>query len=77
MRLLKVATCNLNQWAMEFESNMKNIKTSIAEAKAAGAVIRLGPELEVTGYGCEDHFLELDTVTHSYASIFSFYFDDE
>jgi len=50
---------------MDFESNMKNIKASIAEAKAAGAVIRLGPELEVTGYGCEDHFLELDTVTHA------------
>ncbi|KFK35811.1 hypothetical protein AALP_AA4G040300 [Arabis alpina] len=56
MRLLKVATCNLNQWAMEFECNMKNIKASITEAKASGAVIRLGPELEITGYGCEDHF---------------------
>lgn len=76
MRLLKVATCNLNQWAMDFECNMKNIKASITEAKAAGAVVRLGPELEVTGYGCEDHFLELDTVTHAYASFFCFYFDD-
>ncbi|CAF2080840.1 glutamine-dependent NAD(+) synthetase [Brassica napus] len=66
MRLLKVATCNLNQWAMEFECNMKNIKASISQAKAAGAVIRLGPELEVTGYGCEDHFLELDTLTHAW-----------
>ncbi|KAA8540782.1 hypothetical protein F0562_024299 [Nyssa sinensis] len=35
-------------------------------AKEAGAVIRLGPELEITGYGCEDHFLELDTVTHAW-----------
>ncbi|XP_021905095.1 glutamine-dependent NAD(+) synthetase isoform X1 [Carica papaya] len=66
MRLLKVATCNLNQWAMDFDCNMKHIKESIATAKKAGAVIRLGPELEVTGYGCEDHFLELDTVTHSW-----------
>ena len=24
-----------------------------------------GPELEVTGYGCEDHFLEPDTATHA------------
>ncbi|KAK9926365.1 hypothetical protein M0R45_023599 [Rubus argutus] len=66
MRLLKVATCNLNQWAMDLDCNMKNIKESIAKAKEAGAVIRLGPELEITGYGCEDHFLELDTVTHAW-----------
>ncbi|XP_057968427.1 glutamine-dependent NAD(+) synthetase isoform X2 [Malania oleifera] len=66
MRLLKVATCNLNQWAMDFNFNLKNTKESIARAKAAGAVIRLGPELEITGYGCEDHFLELDTVTHAW-----------
>ncbi|CAA2993035.1 glutamine-dependent NAD(+) synthetase-like isoform X2 [Olea europaea var. sylvestris] len=66
MRLLKVATCNLNQWAMDFDCNVRNIKESIFRAKKAGAVIRLGPELEITGYGCEDHFLELDTVTHAW-----------
>ncbi|KAJ0977061.1 hypothetical protein J5N97_012535 [Dioscorea zingiberensis] len=66
MRLLKVATCNLNQWAMDFDSNLRNIKESISRAKEDGAVIRLGPELEITGYGCEDHFLEQDTVTHSW-----------
>uniref|UniRef100_M1AVY3 Glutamine-dependent NAD(+) synthetase n=1 Tax=Solanum tuberosum TaxID=4113 RepID=M1AVY3_SOLTU len=66
MRLLKVATCNLNQWAMDFDCNLSNIKQSVAEAKAAGAMIRLGPELEITGYGCEDHFLELDTVAHAW-----------
>ena len=26
----------------------------------------MGPELEITGYGCEDHFFELDTVKHSW-----------
>ncbi|KAH7513692.1 hypothetical protein FEM48_Zijuj11G0008100 [Ziziphus jujuba var. spinosa] len=66
MRVLKVATFNLNQWAMDFDSNLKNIKDSIAKAKQAGAVIRLGPELEITGYGCEDHFFEIDTVSHSW-----------
>ncbi|KAG6788184.1 hypothetical protein POTOM_004239 [Populus tomentosa] len=66
MRLLKVATCNLNQWAMDFDCNFKNIKESITQAKQAGAVIRLGPELEITGYGCEDHFLELDTINHGW-----------
>ncbi|XP_058225335.1 glutamine-dependent NAD(+) synthetase isoform X2 [Rhododendron vialii] len=66
MRLLKVATCNLNQWAMDFDCNLNNIKESITRAKQSGAVIRLGPELEITGYGCEDHFLELDTVAHGW-----------
>ncbi|WCJ26567.1 Glutamine-dependent NAD(+) synthetase [Euphorbia peplus] len=66
MRLVKVATCNLNQLAMDFDTNLANIKESITKAKEAGAAIRLGPELEITGYGCEDHFLELDTVTHSW-----------
>ena len=30
MRLLKVATSNLNQWAMDFDCNAKQIKESIA-----------------------------------------------
>ena len=28
------------------------------------AKYRLGPELEIPGYGCEDHFLEGDTFRH-------------
>nr|CAD1819917.1 unnamed protein product [Ananas comosus var. bracteatus] len=66
MRLIKVATCNLNQWAMDFDTNVRNIKESISRAKEEGAAIRIGPELEITGYGCEDHFLEQDSVTHSW-----------
>ena len=38
-------------------------------AKGAGARYRLGPELEVTGYGCEDHFLEPDTLHHAWQSL--------
>ncbi|KAK3126853.1 hypothetical protein QOZ80_7AG0563980 [Eleusine coracana subsp. coracana] len=66
MRLLRVATCNLNQWAMDFDTNLRNVKDSITRAKAAGAAIRVGPELELTGYGCEDHFLEQDTTAHAW-----------
>ena len=35
-------------------------------AKSKGASYRLGPELEVCGYTCEDAFFEPDTVTHSW-----------
>ncbi|KAK8928796.1 hypothetical protein KSP39_PZI017536 [Platanthera zijinensis] len=66
MRLITISTCNLNQWAMDFDNNLSNIKLSISRAKEVGAAIRIGPELEITGYGCEDHFLEQDTVTHAW-----------
>lgn len=67
-RLVKVATCNINQWAMDFKGNLERVKESIREAKAQGCTFRTGPELEITGYGCEDHFLENDTFTHSWNS---------
>lgn len=65
-RIGKIATCNLNQWAMDFEHNKNNIIESIQAATKAGATIRVGPELEIPGYGCEDHFLEMDTEIHSW-----------
>ena len=54
---------------MSFTHNKSNIIQSIVEAKRLGATYRLGPELEVSGYGCEDHFFELDTVRHSWQTI--------
>ena len=71
-----VATCNLNQWAMDFTGNLDRIRISIAEAKAAGAGLRLGPELEIPGYGCEDHFLEEDTSLHSWEVLAQLLSDD-
>ena len=67
--LVRVATCNLNQWAMDFRGNLERIEESIREAKAAGCTFRTGPELEITGYGCEDSFLELDTFEHAWESV--------
>ncbi|XP_045039340.2 glutamine-dependent NAD(+) synthetase isoform X2 [Desmodus rotundus] len=34
-------------------------------AKQKGAKYRLGPELEICGYGCWDHYYESDTLLHS------------
>ncbi|KXZ51564.1 hypothetical protein GPECTOR_12g527 [Gonium pectorale] len=76
-RLATLATCNLNQWAMDFEGNLERIKDSIRQAKARGATYRVGPELEVPGYGCEDHFLELDTVSHSWEVLAALISDPE
>ncbi|KAH8668588.1 putative glutamine dependent NAD+ synthetase [Xylariales sp. PMI_506] len=63
-RLVTVATCNLNQWALDFEGNTKRIIESIQKAKEAGAALRVGPELEICGYGCLDHLLEQDLYLH-------------
>ncbi|KAL9649390.1 hypothetical protein ABK040_014301 [Willaertia magna] len=65
MHLVTLATCNLDQWSLDFEGNLERIKQSIIIAKQKGARYRLGPELEISGYGCQDHFLETDTYTHS------------
>lgn len=72
--LVTLAACNLDQWALDFDGNLKRVLLSIRKAKARGARYRLGPELELCGYGCEDHFLENDTFLHcdqSLASILS------
>lgn len=74
--LVKVATCSLNQWALDFDGNLTRTRESIRRAKADGAKLRLGPELELPGYGCEDHFLEADTFHHSWNSLASLLSDD-
>ncbi|CAI8510028.1 unnamed protein product [Pichia kudriavzevii] len=63
---ITLATCSLNQWAMDFEGNRDRILESIKIAKSKGAKLRVGPELEVPGYGCLDHFLENDTYIQSW-----------
>eukprot|EP00922_Rhytidocystis_sp_ex-Travisia-forbesii_P024432 GHVS01035856.1.p1 GENE.GHVS01035856.1~~GHVS01035856.1.p1 ORF type:complete len:880 (+),score=158.92 GHVS01035856.1:53-2692(+) len=64
-----VSACNLNQWAMDFDGNLSRTIASIRLAKKEGAKVRVGPELELCGYGCEDHFLEIDTITHCWESL--------
>ncbi len=67
--LMTVATCTLNQWALDFDGNLERIHESCKQAQQSGAMYRLGPELEICGYGCEDHFLEPDTIDHSWQSL--------
>ena len=67
--LARVATCNLNQWALDFEGNYARVVTSIERARTQGATFRTGPELELTGYSCEDSFLENETVHMAWESV--------
>jgi NAD+ synthase (glutamine-hydrolysing) len=68
-QMVRLATCNLNQWALDFDGNLQRVIESIRIAKQQGAKFRLGPELELSGYSCEDHFLELDTFLHCEQSL--------
>ncbi len=65
-RKIKVATCTLNQWAMDFTGNKERIINSLKICQENNVSIRVGPELEITGYNCEDHFYEMDTIIHSW-----------
>jgi NAD+ synthase (glutamine-hydrolysing) len=67
--LVTLTTCSLNQWALDFQGNADRILQSIKEAKATGSSLRIGPELEITGYGLLDHFLEADTDLHAWESL--------
>lgn len=66
VRKVIVAVSTLNQWALDFEGNLNRILQSIQMAKQLGAKYRSGPELEICGYTCEDHYLEGDTILHSW-----------
>ena len=76
MRIARLATCALNQWALDFEGNIARVKASILQEKEAGARYSVGPELEIPGYGCEDHFLEVDTIEHSWECLADLLRDD-
>lgn len=56
---------------MDFTGNLARVRASIDAARDAHATYRLGPELEIPGYGCEDHFLEPDTFAHSWEAVAS------
>ena len=65
----RVAQCSLNQSALDFAGNKRRIIQSIREAKAKGCTYRTSQESEIPGYGCEDHFMEIDTFRHSWEVI--------
>lgn len=66
MSFITLAAATLPSRPLDFAANKANILESIRLAKEAGARIRVGPELEIPGYGCLDHHLEGDTFLHSW-----------
>jgi NAD+ synthase (glutamine-hydrolysing) len=56
MKYIKLAGACLNQTALDFGNNERNIIQAIEAAKAESVGILCLPELAVCGYGCEDMF---------------------
>ena len=63
---VKIGMCSLNCDALDFTNNFKKIYRSIKYCKELNCSIRVGGELEIPGYGCYDHYLEYDTIYHSW-----------
>lgn len=54
-RVAVLATCNLNQWALDFEGNLQRIKASIDKARELGASYRVRSRVPLAwmpGQGC-------------------------
>jgi NAD+ synthase (glutamine-hydrolysing) len=54
---MRISGAALNQTPIDWENNLRNIRTAIEQAKVAGVELLCLPELCLTGYGCEDLFL--------------------
>ncbi|KAG8522567.1 LOW QUALITY PROTEIN: Glutamine-dependent NAD(+) synthetase, partial [Galemys pyrenaicus] len=70
-RKVTVATCALNQWALDFEGNLQRILKSESAGGGWGWGLARGRGIEIakhkgaSGYGCWDHYYESDTLLHS------------
>jgi NAD+ synthase (glutamine-hydrolysing) len=76
MALVTLAAATLPSIPLDFGGNRDRILESIRIAKARGATLRTGPELEIPGYGCLDHHLEGDTFAHSWEVLADIISDD-
>lgn len=68
-RCIKIGISTLNQLSMDFKGNQQRIIKSIQQCKDNNCTVRIGPELEICGYSCQDHYLEGDTILHSWQVI--------
>ncbi|PIB34818.1 NAD(+) synthase [Reichenbachiella sp. 5M10] len=57
MAQVRIGGACLNQTPIDWESNTRNIRSAIDEAKAQNVQILCLPELSITAYGCQDLFL--------------------
>ena len=62
---------SINTQPLDYEKNIRLVLQSILIAKQTGCVYRPSNELEITGYGCEDHYFEKDLADYCWESLAS------
>jgi len=69
MQEIKVGSAILNQTPLDWEGNLKNIRSAIQQARREGIGLLCLPELALTGYGCEDAFHSPSMVRHALSEL--------
>ncbi len=65
MRVIRVGSASINTTPLDFKNNELLILDAINRAKDNKIQFLCLPELVISGYGCEDEFLNLGTLRHS------------
>ncbi len=69
MKLIRIATSNVNQTPLDWNGNLERLLLCISDAKNEKARLLCLPELSITGYGCEDQFLAPSTTEQALDSL--------
>ena len=65
MRILRVGSASINTTPLDFENNQRFMMEALVRARDNQIQFLCFPELVVSGYGCEDEFLNLGTLRKS------------
>jgi len=66
---IRVGAGCLNQIPLDWTGNRRRILQSISQAREAQVTVLCLPELALTGYGCEDHFLSHEVAQRAWESL--------
>ena len=66
---IRVGAGCLNQIPLDWAGNRRRILAAISKAREADVSVLCLPELAITGYGCEDHFLSHEVSERAWASL--------
>ena len=66
---IRVGAGCLNQIPLDWSGNRRRILEAISQARSADLSLLCLPELAITGYGCEDHFLSHEVATRAWDSL--------
>lgn len=70
MHYIKVAAATVNQIPLAWRHNRNNLLSVIKAAQEQSVTLLCCPELAITGYGCEDTFLAVNTCEMALESLF-------